>query len=90
MGIHTALRATITKGELVFASGDLSHFAEGEQVIILSREGFDEIAGSDSTRYQLTQKKEELERVKMTLQAVSADLPEQSRVVVDRVLGVKR
>ena len=47
----TAIRGTVVQGQLV-PSGDLS-LLNGVEVIVIGRAHFNQIAGSDSTRFQL-------------------------------------
>ena len=76
-----AVTGTVKGGKL---AADFSAFPDNTEVIVVSREYFYQLAGSDSTRHQL-------EQAQQALQAVAdADLPEQAKAAVERVLGVKR
>lgn len=63
MGTYNAIRATVTEGKV---DTDLALF-NGKEVIIIERETWNAIAGSDSARYQLEQAKAEIERLKVLL-----------------------
>lgn len=51
MATYNAIKTTVTEGK---ADADLALF-NGQEVIIVSRETWNAIAGSDSVRYQLEQ-----------------------------------
>ena len=59
-----AIKTTIIEGEV---QADLALF-NGQEVIILAKEDFNQIAGSDSARFQLDQAKQEIERLTALLE----------------------
>ena len=59
-----AIRATIENGQ-INAFGDLKLFNDGTEVIILARTDWNRIAGSDSTRHQLSEALKEIEKLKV-------------------------
>ncbi len=61
--ILTAINGTINEGVLT-TENPLSLFPDGTAVIVIDKSDFVHIAGSDSTRYQLQQAREEIERLK--------------------------
>ena len=63
----TAIRGTINQGVLI-PQADLNLFADGTEVIVIAREDFNVIAGSDSTRFQLQQAQIENERLTALLE----------------------
>ncbi len=61
--IMAAINGTINEGILT-TENPLSNFTDGTQVIIIEKSDFVQIAGSDSTRFQLEQALKEIERLK--------------------------
>ena len=59
-----AIKTTVIEGK---AQADLALF-NGQEVIIIGREDFNAIAGSDSARFQLEQAKAEIERLTALLE----------------------
>jgi len=57
-----AITGKIKKGKLELTA-DPSLFPEGAEVILLARNDWNTIAGSDSTRYQLEQARKQLEQI---------------------------
>lgn len=74
----TAVTGTITKGELE-TTAPLSLFPDGSAVIIISRADWDIIAGSDSTRSQLAQARDVLQKIR--------ENPEQAGEILDEYYG---
>lgn len=64
--IITAVNGTIRGGVLIADS--LSAFPDETAVIVLSREDFNDIAGSDHVRFQLQEVLAEIERLKAVAQ----------------------
>lgn len=64
MATYSAIKTTVTEGKV---DSDLALF-NGQEVIILAKEDFNAIAGSDSARYQLEQAQAEIERLKALLE----------------------
>lgn len=60
MATYNAIKTTVTEGK---ADTDLALF-NGQEVIIVARDTWNAIAGSDSVRYQLEQALKEIERLK--------------------------
>ena len=63
--IIIAVNGTIKEGVFI---GSLSAFPDDTEVIVLSREDFDHIAGSDHVRFQLQEARAEIERLKAVTQ----------------------
>ena len=61
---YTAIKTIINEGKV---DADLALF-NGKEVIIIAREDFNTIAGSDSTRFQLQQAQAEIERLTALLE----------------------
>lgn len=84
--VSTAITGTIKKGELQTEQA-LSVFPDGTEVIIIERQGWNQIAGSDHARHRAQVAEQALEAIsKIPLPEKS----EQVKEIVEQARGAKK